>query len=216
MSARGRGGARSCRRARARKQCRYAAMARSEKWGTPARIRVSSSASVRWSSVGGVSFARQSSQAGYDWDRSITPPSTHAMPRTVVRVPPRQLQHHGAAPRLAGEHRALEAQRLDQGEEVGDRGLEIVAGVRGVRAAVTPLVDGDDACGRPCEAVRPRRPRAGGSTRARGRARTGAAARLPAPHLDMEPDAGSDVDPPLDRRHRGGRDRAGSCHGRQS
>src|SRR5437879_6559908 len=59
------------------------------------------------------------------------------------RSAPGQLQHHVAAPGLAGENRPVEPQYADQGEQVGDRGVQVVTDVRGVGAAVAALIERD-------------------------------------------------------------------------
>ncbi len=60
-----------------------------------------------------------------------------------IRPAPAELQHHVAAPGLAGQDGAIELERLDQREKVGDGGVQIIAGVGRVGAAVAALIDDD-------------------------------------------------------------------------
>ena len=72
----------------------------------------------------------------------MIPPSTQMMPRTAGRMPPAQLEHDIAAPRLPGDDGAREPERLDQRLKVADGGIQAIARLRRVRAAVAALVDG--------------------------------------------------------------------------
>ena len=116
-----------------------------------------------------------------------------------VRPAPGQSQHDVAAPRLAGQNRAPETQRADQGEQVGNRGVEIVASLRGVRAPVTALVEPDH---RVAERVKPLRHAVPQTDVGRQPVdeHEGNRGRLTLPKLDVQRDAGRHLDAPLAQR----------------
>ena len=176
------------------------------------RIRASSSASVRWSSAGGVSFARQSSHTGYDSGQVDHAAVDARDAANRFGASPRRFQHHRAAPGLAGEDRPLEPERADQRAKVGGRRVEVVAPLRSVGPAVAPLIDRattvwPSACRCAATPSQSRTFDASPCTRTNG-----AAARSTRSLLDVEEDAGRDLDASLDRSRHG--DARMFCHGR--
>jgi len=134
----------------------------------------------------------------------MTPPSTHG-------AAPGQLQHHVAAPGLAGEHRTLELERADQGEKVGDRRIEVVAGFRGIGATVAALIDRDHGVARRVKMLGHAVPQPGVG-RQPVNEDEGDGVGISAPLLDVQRDARRDHNASLDGRRREGRGRL--CHGR--
>ena len=118
-----------------------------------------------------------------------------------LRSAPAELEHHVATPGLAGEDRAIELEHLDQLEEVGDRGVQVVAGVWRVGAAVAALIDDDHGVARRVKMLGHAvpEPRVG---REAVDEHEGHRRPIADPHLDVQLDTRRDRDAPLDHRCR--------------
>ena len=115
-----------------------------------------------------------------------------------LRLAPAELQHDVAAPRLAGQHRPLEAERADQREQVGHGGLEVVSGRRRIRAPVTALVDGEHAVAERVEPLGHAVPETDVGRQPVDE-HEGRGARVAEPLLDVQRDSGRHFDAPLVR-----------------